>query len=65
MRATKLTAIFAVLLHLALPRCQAFSLIGPFSGWQTPDIGYDTVFDGQELAVRVSVATNIATAHPL
>ncbi|MSU31829.1 MAG: hypothetical protein EXS25_04040 [Pedosphaera sp.] len=44
MRSISLIGLFVVLLQVVGLRVQAFSLLGPFSSWQTPDIGYDTVF---------------------
>lgn len=41
MRILSLIGTLALLLQLSAVPGRAFSLIGPFSGWQTPDIGYD------------------------
>ncbi len=44
MRSISIIGLFVILLQVVSLRVQAFSLLGPFSSWQTPDIGYDTVF---------------------
>jgi len=41
MRNFPLIALMLALASLTVPRARAFSLLGPFSAWQTSDIGYD------------------------
>jgi hypothetical protein len=41
MRNLSLIAFLLVLTGLTVPRARAFSLLGPYSAWQTSDIGYD------------------------
>jgi hypothetical protein len=48
MRLLKNLIGLVALLQLGLLKTNAFSLIGPFAGWQTPEIGYETPFGGDE-----------------
>jgi hypothetical protein len=49
MRNLSLIALLSVLIGLTAPQVGAFSLLGPYSAWQTSDIGYDLpAITGQE-----------------